>query len=342
MNAEMSFFNRWLELAGVRHTTTYSDEAYDGMPFSTLFGLSKLLLSYGMETSGLHLADKDELDKLKAPYAAVMQDGSVVLVSSAVAGSVNYAEATDGSEKTIPRDRFAAEWTGDVLIAEPGPAACEPHYGAHRLAEVMTAARDVGVWVCLAAVFVYIFIVHGLEGRWYTVAITLLDIAGLALSFMLVQKTQGVKSHIADRVCGVLQAGGCDDILATKASTFFGIFHWSEVGMAYFGLSLAALLLFPQHIGSLALINALCLPYTVWSITYQRFVARRWCTMCVGVQCTLWLLFFCYLGGGCFREAWPLHPAFFVLGATYLGTLLALNKYSPKISNNGSNNSSRA
>ncbi|MDE6286127.1 MAG: hypothetical protein K2L99_03940 [Muribaculaceae bacterium] len=336
-----SFFDRWLSLAGVRHTEPYSEQAYAGMPFHTLFRLSKLLQSYGMDTQGLHLADKSEITALKPPFAAVMINGGVALVASTANGTARCYDAADGKESTMPLKDFEEAWTGDVLLATPGPAACEPHYGAHRLAAVMTQLRDAGVWVCLAAVFIYTFVVHGLEGRWYTVAITLLDICGLALSFMLVQKTQGVKSRIADRVCGVLQAGGCDDILATKASTFFGIFHWSEVGLAYFGVSLAALLLFPQHIAWLALFNALCLPYTVWSITYQRFVARRWCTMCVGVQCTLWLLFFCYLAGGCFHGAWPLGPGFFILGATYAGTLLALNKFSPKTLNHG-NDSSRA
>lgn len=82
----------------------------------------------------------------------------------------------------------------------------------------MTRLRNIGVWIALAAVFIYMFIAHGLEGRWYTVLLTLFDIGGLTLSFMLVQKTAGVHTLIHDHVCGVLQKGGCDDILATRAS----------------------------------------------------------------------------------------------------------------------------
>ena len=50
--------------------------------------------------------------------------------------------------------------------------------------------------------------------------------------------------------------------------------------------------------------------------------------MCVGVQATLWLLFFTYLAGGCFHGSWPPHLSFFALGAVYIAALLFFNKYS--------------
>ena len=130
-------------------------------------------------------------------------------------------------------------------------------------------------------------------------------------------------------MCRVLQEGGCDSVLETKASSFFGIFSWSEVGFAYFSVSLSCLLVFPQWIGYLALCNLLCLPFTFWSIWYQKFRARVWCTLCVSVQCSLWLLFFCYLAGGWLKDMFPLKIEFFVLGLSYLAVLLALNRLLP-------------
>ena len=135
----------------------------------------------------------------------------------------------------------------------------------------------------------------------------------------------------------MLQKGGCDSILELKASKFFGIFSWSEVGFTYFSVSLLALLVFPQWICYLALCNACCLPFTFWSIWYQRFKAHKWCTLCVSVQATLWLLFFCYLCGGWFRGAFPLRIEFFVLGVTYVTVLMALNRIMPMFDHSTSN-----
>lgn len=321
-----TLFSDWLQAMGVRHTQAYSDAQFRAMPFRTLFGLGKLLESYGVDTCGMRLSDKSEIERLTAPFLAQMADGSFTIVTATASGTVQYL--SQGAQEECAETQFADSWTGVVMLASPGADACEPDYHKHRFAEIMTRLRNAGLWLAVAAAVVYLFLSHRLECHISTVLITLLDAAGLCLSFMLVQKTAGVHTRAAERVCGVLQKGGCDDILATRASTFMGIFHWSEVGLAYFGVSLLTLLLFPHRIHDLALINLCCLPYTVWSITYQRFVAHRWCTMCVGVQATLWLLFFCYLGAGAFRAAWPPHIGFFALGAVYIAALLALNKYS--------------
>lgn len=155
------------------------------------------------------------------------------------------------------------------------------------------------------------------------------DLLGLALSFMLVQKSMNIKNRAADRVCGVLQEGGCDKVLELKASTFFGIFSWSEVGFTYFSVSLLALLIFPQWISYLAACNVCCLPFTIWSIWYQKFRAKHWCTLCVSVQATLWLLFACYLTGGWLKGIFPLRIEFFVLVLAYGLVLLALNRIVP-------------
>ena len=167
--------------------------------------------------------------------------------------------------------------------------------------------------------------------HWSTICIAAVDIAGLYFTYLLVQKSLNIHNPAADRVCGVLQAGGCDSILELKASKFFGIFGWSEVGFAYFSVSLLTLLLFPNLLPELALCNLCCLPFTFWSIWYQRFRAHKWCTLCVCVQGSLWLLFFSYCFGGWLRLAFPISLDFVILGVAYLGVMLGLNAIMPLI-----------
>ena len=57
----------------------------------------------------------------------------------------------------------------------------------------------------------------------------------------------------------------------------------------------------------------------------------------MSVQATLWLLFFCYLGGGWFRGVFPLRIEFFVLGVTYVTVLMALNRIMPMLDHSISN-----
>lgn len=193
----------------------------------------------------------------------------------------------------------------------------------------------------MAALFFagFFTVVNGIYHHPALILTGLLDCAGLFFTFLLVQKSLHIKSKTGDAVCGVIEKGGCDDVLASKGSTFMGLFGWSEVGFAYFSVSLMALLLFPQAWGALALCNAVCLPFSFWSIWYQKTRVKAWCTMCLSVQATLWCLFFCYLAGGVLKEAWPPTAAVLALGAAYVGALLGLNRLMPLIERNDDINS---
>lgn len=324
----MTLFSDFLRQLGVPHTTDYSDRQMRQMPFQTMFGLSKLLESYGIPCQGLKISDKTELPSLQPPFLADTPQGFVI-VTSIDGDKVGYL--TQGQSEQMVLGDFEQAWNGVVLLAFPDKNSREPGYTAHRTAALIDTAKKYVMWACVAALFLYLFISNGLYRSWATIGISLIDMAGLVFSFMLVQKSLNIHNAAADAVCGVLEKGGCDSILELKVSSFFGIFKWSEVGFTYFSVSLLALLMFPEWIGYLALCNACCLPYTVWSIWYQRFRAHRWCTLCVSVQTSLWLLFFCYLGGGFFKLAWPLHIEFFVLVATYITVLLFINRLSPMI-----------
>ncbi|MCM1355899.1 MAG: hypothetical protein NC212_05800 [Staphylococcus sp.] len=323
-----TLFSDFLTQLGVRHTREYSDRAFLTMPFKSLFGLVKLLGSYGIDSEALRLADKSEITGLEGPFLAHTPGGFVIVTS---VGPTEISYITQGVPETMPLDEFLTAWTGEVLLAYPDGQSGEPGYAAHERDNFIREAKK---WVLVAgavALFLYAFVTNGLYRSWSTVGLALIDIFGLWLTYMLVQKSVKISNKAADKVCGVLQAGGCDSVLEMKASKFFGIFGWSEVGFAYFSVSLLTLLLFPQWICYLAACNVCCLPFTFWSIWYQKFRAKVWCTLCVSVQASLWLLFFCYLGGGWLRGVFPLRIEFFVLGLTYLTVLLALNRLLPLI-----------
>lgn len=325
-----TIFTDLLGQLGVRFTREYANRQFEAMSFKSLFGLSQLLKSYGVESEGLVLSDKSEIEKLTPPFIA-QTSGGLVIATSIGNGSIGYL--SQGVEERMPLQEFEKAWTGTVFLAFPTERAGEPDYCAHREAMVFTKVRNVGLVVCLAALFCYLFVGNGIYRHVSTVLLTLLDLGGLYLTYLLVQKSLKIHNKAADNVCRVLQEGGCDSILETKASKFFGIFGWSEVGFTYFSVSLLCLLMFPEWICYLALCNACCLPFTVWSIWYQKFRAKVWCTLCVSVQTTLWLSFFCYLGGGWFDGVLPLRIEFFVLGVTYVTVLFLLNRILPRFEN---------
>lgn len=323
MNSDSTILSRWLTLLGVRHTAEYTDMRFLTMPFPTLFGLSSLMREYNIETHGYRIDDKSEIAKLSTPFIAPI-DNKFVIVSKISDTALEYCTA--GVPEQIAIDEFTDAWSGVAFTATVNPKSCEPQYLKHRLANVMTQLRNAGIWIIGLILFTWFFATRGDLHNWGTIALAAVDLFGLWLSFMLVSKDLGIKSKRSDAVCNVLQPGGCDSITKSDAAVFFGIFHWSEVGLTYFTVGLATLLLFPHMTGWLAAINLCALPYTVWSISYQKFKAKTWCTMCVGIQLTLWLQFFIFLGSGWIKHIFPMTWETLALVLVYGFVFLSLNK----------------
>ena len=322
-----TIFSDFLCELDVPHTHCYSNKEFCSMPFQSLFGLKKLLHGYGVECEGLRFDDRRGLDALAVPFLAAIT-GGYVIVTRVGSGSVEYI--SDGERLTMSRNEFEEAWSGVVLVAYPGEASCEPDYKVHRMAEMAQKAKRYVMWGGVLLLMIYLWVVNGVWKMPWCWGVLAVDLIGLLLTYMLLQKTLKIKNRAADRVCGVLQEGGCDHVLELKVSKFFGLFSWSEVGFTYFSVSIGALLLNPGLLPDLAAINICCLPFTVWSIWYQKFRAHHWCTLCVSVQASLWVLFLCYLCGGWVSQAWPVSCNFFALGVTYLVVLLALNRIMPK------------
>lgn len=320
----------FLRALRVPFTTDYTEQRFDSMAFKTLFGVSNLLKEYGVITTGYTIKDKSEISELRTPFIAQTR-GGLVIVTQTGNSSVRYM--TQGVSETMPLDDFLKAWTGNVLCAQVSPHAKEPDYGQHLRMVFINQAKKVLLWGLAGLLTAYLLVTNGTWRFWSVWALIAVDTCGLLLTYMLVQKSLNIKNHVADKVCGVLQEGGCDQILKTSASSFFGIFSWSEVGFTYFGVSLLAMLISPATIHWLSLINICCLPFTVWSIWYQKFRAKHWCTLCVCVQLSLWVQFVCYLLGHWQAPVFPLKLGFFALGATYVLVLLVLNRVLPHFSN---------
>lgn len=320
-----TIFSRFLTALEVPHTDSYSDAQFRDMTFKSLFGLSHLLTEYGIPNEALRVADKTEVTKLPTPFLAQSIQGIFVIVKDIDTEKDMVTYDSLGMIQNVCLKGFEKAWNGIVLLAYPNEKSKEPEYCSHRLSDVVSKLSKYAFGIAALAILLYFFITRGVYAHVSTVLLMLFNCLGLYFSFLLVQKTLHIHTAASDRVCGVLEQGGCDSIMELKVSKLFGVFSWSEVGFGYFGVSLITLLLFPQMWPSLALCNVCCLPYTFWSIWYQRFRAHHWCTLCVGVQSTLWALFFCYLGGGWFSGAFPLKLDFFVLVAVYVFTVLFIN-----------------
>ena len=219
----------------VPYTKEYTKQRFEAMPFKTLFGVTQLLKEYGVETQGYEVPDKKIIKDISIPFIAQTR-GGLVIVTSIDDNSISYL--TQGVPEKISLEEFLPAWTGIILTARILPGAKEPDYAKHIRFVFFNTCKNVLLWVLGGLLIAYLYVFNGLWKFWSVWALTAIDLFGIWLTYMLVQKSLNIKNSTADKVCGVLQEGGCDTILKTNASSFFGLFSWSEVGFTYFGVSL--------------------------------------------------------------------------------------------------------
>lgn len=320
-----SLLNDFLEDLEVPHTRAYTDTAFARMPFKSLFGFSRQLKAYGVESVAARWTDKSVLNDIPTPFLAQTGDRFVIVESiDKTGGNVTFRCSHKGS-CTLPVDDFEKKWTGVALLAYPDERSREPDLSRHRFDNFISVAKKWILAIC-AVILLATGIIHaGLFGRLSGIALLLVDLAGLGVTWLLILKTLKVASHSADKICGILQDHGCDTVLEQKASSFFGIFSWSEVGLAYFAVTTIIMLIFPSTLGWLAVINLCCLPFTFWSIWYQRFRLHTWCTLCVTTQALLWLQAGAYLWAGAWHLPLAADWTLIAVPAAYGAALFGLN-----------------
>lgn len=314
-----------LEELNVPFTHHYSDKAYRTMPFPSLFGFTKLLESYGIEAAGYAVPDTSAMAQVPTPYVAGLSDGTYCVVSSIAHGKATLRHA-DRPDTVTTIDELARQATGNIVVAYPGPQSIEPSYRRHRISDAGRAVKPWLLAAVLAFIFTWLVVTDGITHSLWSVLLTLLDLGGLYISYLLILKQLHIHSGAAEHVCGIIEQHGCSKVLATEGSSFMGLFHWAEVGLAYFSVTLVAQIAFPSAWPMLAAISLCCLPFSLWSVWYQRTRAHAWCTLCLTVQSIFWLQFVCYLCWGMYSHIWPLHPCIILLGAIYLAALLLINR----------------
>lgn len=320
-------FSDFLSALGIAHTNKYSDNRFKNMPFKSWFGMSKLLTEYGADSQGIMVSDKSQILQLQTPFVAALNGGEWVIVTKANASEVAYI--SQGTTENATLNGFTADWTGDAFLARAQSNALEPDYRSHKLVEVMTRIRNYGIVALLVILAAYFFITNNIYKYWWAYFLLFFYALGLAASVGLILKDLGIKSKTLDSVCATLREGGCETVM-DSGGVFLGIFHWSQVGLTYFSISLITFLTIPSLWPWLALLGVCCLPYTIWSILYQRFVAHSWCTLCLTVQTSFWIIFAFWIPSGWWNALeWSF--ALIVLLLIYGITMLCINAIMPDI-----------
>ena len=284
-------FVYFLELLDVKHTKKYSEKVYNEHPFkNSMYAFSDLLNDYGVDNVSIQLLEEDkDITKLEAPVIVSM--GLDISVVSKIEPDFVTIATLNNNKATITINNFHEFWNGIALLAEPKTKSIEPNYLKHKLTDSYNFVQKSVLILFVASLFFYTIWSKNIYQSLGLMSLLAVNLAGIFVSFLLVMKHYKIQSNYADKICSLIQEGNCNEILDSDASKLFGMIGWGEIGLSYFSANCILLLFFPGLLPLLAIINVCALPYSFWSVWYQKFKAHSWCTLCLIVQGLLWLVF---------------------------------------------------
>ncbi len=279
----MDIVKTLLRELGIRFSHSFVEKVYTNAPDSNnMYGIQFALSCYGVKTIGVHFDDKEEAG---ITFPCILHQGNNFVVGIDLNDNlIRYHDGKDFKEEDC--SLFNEKWTGDALLVIDKQNAREPGLIRNRITDLYNTI----VRYFLITIFMGLGILTILrQGTTDPLTVNVLfDILGGTICFLLFQKQLSYQTGFVDKVCSVLQKGGCDSILESEKAKLFGIVSWTEIGLTYFSSRLLCCFINEHSLMLLQLIGWVAMPYGIWSIWYQAFRAKHWCTLCVFTQIVVW------------------------------------------------------
>jgi len=279
----MNIVESLLKELKVKHSNSFVEKNYVNAPDSNnMMGIQRVLTRYYIDSIGIHYDDKEEAG---VTFPCILHLGNSFVVGIDLNDdSIRYYDGEDFKEEEICL--FHEKWTGNALLVTDTHNAHEPNLIKNKFTDLFNMIVRYFLLAVFVGLGILIIFRDGISNP--ESSNVLFDLLGVATCFLLFQKQLFSQTGYVDKVCSFFQKGGCDLILKSDESRFLGLVSWTEIGLTYFASRILCLFLDRNSLPLLQVIGWVAMLYGIWSIWYQTFKAKHWCTLCVMVQIIVW------------------------------------------------------
>jgi uncharacterized membrane protein len=196
----------------------------------------------------------------------------------------------------IKKDVFLKMWKGNAMLVNITEVPSAKLLVTDKIQNVLDKLKvpfTISTFLVLLSYLIYFRIGERNVLNW---AYIFLFFIGLAFSVCLLIENVNKHNIFIKKICSsksLKKNVNCSSILNSKDAYFLGIFSWADIGLIFFLFLIFVSLIFPVNTANTlsCFASIVSFPYVFYSIYYQRFIAKSWCTLCLGVQ-TVFLLMF--------------------------------------------------
>ena len=250
--------------------------------YPSLLSITDTLDAIGIDNTAM-VVDKKKIEELPVPFLAYAYKNE----------NFNIINETLEFQKALSQEEFK-NWAG-VIIAAEKPQFWYNEENDQCLQKEKKDKRTLHCSLTSLLLFSFLILTHNFS----VVSSTLLvsSFTGLFIAVLIAMQEFGYRSTVADQLCSVGTNTDCDAVLKSKASRLLMDLKWFDAGIIYFSsqsltlmVSLLSNAIIPVN-GFFSIIAALALPFSFYSLYYQKKVIRKWCMLCLLTLGILWLQF---------------------------------------------------
>jgi uncharacterized membrane protein len=262
--------------------------------FPSVASISDALSEWGVQNIAIRLR-LEQLIEIPMPALVYLtiRGGIFAVVKSIQHDTVTWFDTQTGWKAESLGD-FNQKWDGIAILIDPNSQSGEADYPRKRQRETIVKSRLPLIYVGSISILAIIAsLIWKVGTPVYLYPLLGLKIMGIALTVMLIWRSLDTENPFFQSLCKVGNKDHCNGILQSKAANLISWLSWSEFGFLYFAWGFL-MLIFTVLLQNLnipfisAIATLLALPYTFYSIYYQKFVARQWCKLCIAVQIVIW------------------------------------------------------
>jgi hypothetical protein len=283
----------YLDYVGIKYSQKYFSEALNSAPVSNTFDeIRHVLLRFQIRSAGITLSKEDTLAIADSFITTLpsLCDGFVLITGITNDKVLLRTERNELKELSV--NDFFLDWNGNALLPEVVEESCEPNHIRNKMASIAWILK-IPITALLILSLIYSFYLNNAKNVSLLPSLTLILVycVGIFVCCLLVMESINISNSFTRKICHSGRGVSCSDILGSKSSKLFDLIGWSEIGLVYFGGNLMFFINFPRDENLLFLTSILALPYTIWSVMYQWFIAKKWCPLCLSIQFLLWMQF---------------------------------------------------
>ena len=274
-----------LKLKVTKRTVEDSLLSHPGYP--NLASFSHLLTRLQIDYQAIKI-NEEQLSELALPFFAHLPKYGLVFVNSIDRHTIKYITGISGriSEN---KQTFCKKWSGIIFTVDTGGAVSEDHYQIKAAIEKLRSYRLLICIILASLLLVLSGIKLGTNALFLTTKVAGLTICSMLAYFDISQNAA------SSRFCKIGDKINCQSVLSSPAAKVLGTISMADIGLVYFATGLIVVLCHALTIVStsyfflLGVTALLALPYTLFSVYYQSFILKKWCTLCLSVIFLLWI-----------------------------------------------------